>query len=90
MGLSQTFRFKFTAKEDVQSFLRSFSNIAIVEDRSEFFVFSQLPGQPTFTFDCALVPNGLHSERADNYFTFLGIFIEALTGQFGCVEVEDL
>ena len=90
MGLRQAFRFTFSAEEDVRSFLRSLSHSAIVDDRTDFFVFSQLPGQPSFTFDCALVPEGLHSERGGNYREFLGIFIEAISGQFGRVEVEDL
>ena len=90
MGLRQTFRFKFSAEEDVRSFLRTLSQSAVVDDRTDFFVFSQLPGQPDFTFDCELVPEGLHSERGGNYLEFLGLFIEAITGQFGCVEVEDL
>jgi len=55
-----------------------------------YSVFSQLPGQPSFTFDCELVPEGLHSEIGGNYREFLGLFIKAITGQLGCVEVEDL
>ena len=90
MGLRQNFHFKFSAEEDVRAFLRSLSHSAIVNDRADFFVFSQLNGQPSFTFDCTLVPEGIHSERGGNYFAFLGLFIESITGQFGRVEVEDL
>ncbi|HNA82353.1 MAG TPA: hypothetical protein PLQ64_07775, partial [Thiobacillaceae bacterium] len=90
MGLRQSFRFSYDNEEDIRSFLRSLSHSATVDDRIDFFVFSQLPGQPSFTFDCALAPEGLHSERGGEYFSFLGFFIEAVTGQFGCVEVEDL
>ena len=90
MGLRQAFRFTFSAEEDVRAFLRSLSHSAKVDDKTDFFVFSQLPGQPSFTFDCELVPEGLHSERGGNYREFLGLFIEAISGQFGRVEVEDL
>ncbi len=90
MGLRQSFQFKFGAVEDVQSFLRSLSHSAVVDDRTDFFVFSELPGKPSFSFDCALVPEGLHSDRAGEYHQFLGVFIEASTGQFGRVEIEDL
>jgi hypothetical protein len=72
----------------VQSFLRSLSGIAKVDDRGEFFVFSEHNGQP-FLFDCELHPFGLRTNRGGEYFQFLGHFVEALTGHFGPVEVED-
>jgi len=90
MGLRQEFRFKFGTPDEVQKFLRGLSDVATVDDRSDFFVFSQLPGQSEFTFDCELTETGLISDRAGEYFSFLGLFLENLTGQFGSVEVEDV
>jgi hypothetical protein len=90
MGLHQAFRFDHESPDEVREFLRTLSGLAALDDRGEFFVFSQLPGQPSFTFDCELVPEGIHSERGGEYFRFLGLFVEALTGKFGPVEVEDL
>lgn len=90
MGLRQAFRFTFSAEEDVRVFLCSLSHSARIDDRTDFFIFSQLPGQPSFTLDCELVAEGLHSERGGNYREFLGLFIEAISGQFGRVEAEDL
>jgi hypothetical protein len=90
MGLHQAFRFEHESADEVRDFLRTLSGLAVVDDRGEFFVFSQLPGQPSFTFDCELVPEGIHSERGGEYFPFLGLFVETLTGKFGAVEVEDL
>jgi hypothetical protein len=75
MGLRQAFRFSFKSDEDVRGILRTLSHSAVVEDRGDFFVFTQQPGQPRYSFDCSLVPEGLHSDR---------------TGQFGRVEVEDI
>lgn len=89
MGLHQSFRFKHQSTDEVRAFLRELSSVAVLDDRRDFFVFSQLPGQPPFTFDCELVADGIHSERAGEYFAFLGLFVEALTGNFGRVEVED-
>ncbi len=89
MGLRQQFRFKYSATSDVQAFLRTLSHSAVVDDREQFFVFTPLSGPP-FTFDCELNPEGLLSERAGEYYWFLGIFLEALTGTFGPVEVEDV
>lgn len=90
MGLHQSFRFKHESAEDVREFLRrQFADVAVSEDRADFFVFSQLPGEPPFTFDCELVAEGIRSERAGKYFAFLGVFVEALSGRFGPVEIED-
>jgi hypothetical protein len=88
MGLRQTFLFEARA-EEVRSFLRGLSEVVDVEDRSDFFVFRPREG-PAFEFDCELVPGGVRSERAGEYFWFLGFFVEKLTGQFGKVQVEDV
>ena len=89
MGLHQSFRFKRQSPEEVRAFLRELSDVAALDDRGDFFVFSQRPGTEPFTFDCELVADGINSERAGEYFTFLGLFVEALTGKFGRVQVED-
>jgi hypothetical protein len=89
MGLRQTFRFKHASPEAVRAFLLGLSELATTEDRGQFFVFSERPGEEPFTFDCELTSEGIQSDRAGAYFAFLGLFIEALTGTFGRVEVED-
>ncbi len=90
MGLRQEFLFSYNSPEEVFTFLESLSKAAVVNRNSDFFVFSSLVGQPEFTFDCELTPSGIASDRAGNYFDFLGFFVEAITGQFGKVEVQDL
>lgn len=90
MGLHQYFRFQHASPETVREFLRGLSDSAVLHEQPEFFVFTQKPGQPAFSFDCELIPEGLRSDRAGAYFAFLGIFVEALTGAFGVVEVEDV
>lgn len=69
--------------------LRGFSEVAELDERGSFVVFSQRDGAE-FSFDCELVEDGIISERAGWYFTFLGMFLEALTGTFGPVTVEDV
>lgn len=88
MGIRQHFRFKYSTALEVQTFLRSLSEEVNVEDSGAFFVFAPRGGE-SFTFDCEILPSGLLSERDGSYFGFLGVFIEALTGQFGPVEIED-
>ena len=88
MGLRQHFRFASTSQEAVLQILREFSEVAKVDERDGFVVFSQHDGAE-FSFDCELVEDGIVSERAGEYFAFLGMFLESLTGAFGPVTVED-
>ena len=88
MGLRQHFQFSSTSPEAVLEVLRGFSEVANLHERSGFVVFSQRDGAE-FSFDCELVDGGIVSERAGEYFPFLGMFVEALTGAFGVVTVED-
>ena len=89
--MHQAFRFKFDSADDVRAFVRSLaSNALLLEDRGDFFVFSNRPNKPSFTFDCEIVADGLVTGRHGEYFPFLGVFVEALTGQFGAVTVEDV
>ena len=73
MGLRQTFRFHHTSPDEVRVFLRGLSEVATMEDRGEFFVYSQLSGEAPFTLDCELVTEGIHSERAGEYFKNLSV-----------------
>ena len=88
MGLRQSFRFRFNAPDEVTTFLRSFAAEYRVDDRGDFFVIEPKDGA-AFLFDCQLVQDGLLCDRSGEYFHFLGIFLEQLTGRFGKVEVED-
>jgi len=88
MGLRQTFRFE-ASSDEIRAFLRGLSAVVEVEDRGDFFVFRPREG-PKFEFECELVSGGLKNDRAGEYFSFLGFFLEQLTGQFGRVEVDDV
>ena len=90
MGLHQTFRFHHGASDDVRTFLRSFSHTVDIDDREDFFVFASRGDAKPFSMDFELVPEGLKSNRAGEYFWFLGVFVESLTGQFGAVEIADV
>jgi hypothetical protein len=89
MGLRQNFRFANATQEAVLDVLRRFTDVAILDERDGFVAFAQRDG-PAFTFDCELVEDGIISKRGGCYFTFLGMFVEALTGEFGAVTVEDV
>ncbi|MEI2676905.1 MAG: hypothetical protein V9G29_03060 [Burkholderiaceae bacterium] len=53
-------------------------------------MFTEQGSEPAFSFDCEVTAEGLLSERAGEYFAFLGVFVEALTGKFGAVQVQDV
>lgn len=90
MGLRQEFRFKFQSPDEVREFLHGLGGVTPLEKRTDdFFVFSQSSGRPEFTFDCELTTDGLRSDRVGEYFAFLGIFVESLSGHFGAVTVVD-
>lgn len=87
--MNQTFLFSHASTDDVVQWLRGFESVASINERPGFFVFEQLQGQASFTFDCEVVEGGLKSKRSGEYFAFLGMFVEALTGQFGAVVIAD-
>ncbi|MDZ4076532.1 MAG: hypothetical protein U1E04_17485 [Hylemonella sp.] len=43
MKLHQSFRFKHASTVEVRVFLQGLAEVASLEDRGDFFVFSQLP-----------------------------------------------
>jgi hypothetical protein len=88
MVLRQSFKVDATAQEII-NFLRQLTFAVNVEDRGEFFILRSRAGS-AFKFDCAVKPGLIESNRSGDYFYFLGLFIEALTGQFGKVEIIDV
>jgi hypothetical protein len=90
VGLHQSFRFKTSEGVDMRAFLLGLQEIAKVEVMpSGLFVFTELPGQAAFVFDVGVEDGRLLTSRSGDYFAFLGMFVEAITGEFGAVEIED-
>lgn len=88
--MQQDFNFSFEDPGQLRTFLESLSGNATMERREEdFYVFTALPGNPEFSFDVAIVPQGFTSVRGGAYFYFLGLFVEAVTGAFGPVTIAD-
>jgi len=90
MGLRQHFRFAAQSETLVEELLRSLGAAAPLDEERERFLFINPPDQPPFEFHCVIVQGGIDVDRAGEYFEFLGIFIEALTGEFGQVTVDDV
>jgi hypothetical protein len=89
MGLRQQFRFSAQSETLVEQFLRELGEVGVLEEDRERFLFTNRPAQPAFLFHCVIVPGGIDVDRSGEYFEFLGMFVEGLTGHFGPVVVED-
>ncbi|MBW8311655.1 MAG: hypothetical protein K0M64_06415 [Rhizobium sp.] len=88
--MQQDFRFSYNDPSRLRAFLESLGSDATMDRRTDdFYLFTALPGEPGFSFDVAIVPQGFTSVRGGAYFHFLGLFVEALTGAFGPVTISD-
>ena len=89
MGLHQDFKFEYEKRSDVERFLEDFSDSFMVDNHDGLFVISGEAGA-AFEFDANIEDFGLRSNRSGEYFEFLGVFLERITGEFGAVLVEDV
>jgi hypothetical protein len=83
----QVFLFHYENSEELDRTLRGLSSVATLRAESSFYCFSQCSGESEFRFDCELVSGGLITTREGEYFSFLGHLIDALTMQFGALEL---
>lgn len=89
MGLRQAFRFHYESPKDVEMFLEGLTDSFSVKKADGLYIISQKEGKP-FEFEALVEDYGLRTDRAGEYFEFVGIFVEKITGQFGSVEIEDI
>lgn len=73
----------------VEDFLRGLGQGFTLDEERESFLFSGLSDEQPFEFHCVIVQGGIDVHRAGQYFEFLGMFVEGLTGEFGPVLMED-
>lgn len=73
----------------VEGFLRGLGRGCSLDEERESFLFSGLSNAQSFEFHCIIVQGGIDVHRAGQYFEFLGMFVEGLTGEFGPVLMED-
>jgi hypothetical protein len=89
MGLRQTFRFSAQSETLVEQALRRLGEVASLDEERARFLFTNKTGIQPFEFHCVIVQGGIDVNRSGEYFGFLGVFLETLTGDFGAVTVED-
>lgn len=87
MALQQDFRFEYGSTGQVTLLLREVAESYALEVRNDrFFIIRGVD----FVFDASIEPFGLRSDRSGNYFEFVGLLVERLTGKFGALQVKDV
>ena len=82
MGLSQKIEFKYPSKNKLADFIEILcSNYSLLKEGNLLKISSR--GSDHFTFEMAIEDYGLYTHRSGQYFEFLGILIEELSGKFG-------
>ena len=90
MGLAQGFKFEYSERLKVDTFLKKFvSNFVHHQEDSGLWVISTY-NEKNMEFELTFEKYGVYCHRSGDYFEVLGLFIEALTGEFGVVEINDL
>jgi hypothetical protein len=87
MGLSQTISFKYDNKKSLESFIKGFSVAYLINTDKGFFIISD--DVQSFSFEVHIKPFGLYTHRSGEYFKFLGVLVESLSGEYGLLEIED-
>lgn len=89
MGLAQKFCFTYKSIAEVDDFINKFSSeFNVSKQENGLYEISQRDGI-AFSFELTPEDYGLYTHRSGEYFYFLGLFLERLTGLFGTIEVED-
>ena len=89
MGLAQNILFEYDNKNEVENFLNDFCKDFLSEKQGDLYIITS-DGNNKFKFEIAIEDNGLYTHRSGQYFEFLGILVEQLTGEFGKIEIEDI
>ncbi len=89
MGLRQIFRFSAQSETLVEACLRSLGKVADLDEERESFVFTNKTDEPSFQFHCMIVQGGIDTDRSGAFFTFLGVFEETLSREFGQFTIDD-
>lgn len=72
MGLTQDLRFTYASRSQVQDFVQlQFVGAVNLSVQGGHFVFTSIE-EPRFTFECVIMSFGIRSDRAGEYFAFLG------------------
>lgn len=89
MGLSQDFKFKYNSVNEVKAFIQSLSDNFTVQKLEDHYRISS-KDKTDFSIHLSIEPFGIRCDRSGEYFKFVGILIEELTGNFGKITIEDV
>ncbi len=88
MIVQRMFRFYAQSETLLEYTLRGLSKFAALNEERERFFFTNLAGQPKFSFECHIVEDGIDVEARGQFFSFLGALVEALIEEFGKISIE--
>ncbi len=85
--MTQNFVFENATKSEKEAFVNTFSKRFFVQNEKGGFLITNKSHD--FTFFIAIEDYGFYTSRSGDYFCFLGLFLEEITGKFGEVRIED-
>lgn len=89
MGLKQDFKFKYEDALEVETFIQSFSDNFVVRKFEDHYLIRD-KNDSGFNLRLSVEPSGIRCDREGEYFRFVGIFVEEITGKFGELTIEDV
>ena len=88
MGLAQTFQFEYESCDEIESLLRDLGEGYQFSEAGRSWMMSSHEPAPV-RIEFRIEDFGLYVHRSGDYFSILGQLVEALTGRFGVVTIED-
>ncbi len=89
MGLVQTIKFKYSEKAKAIELIKSFSSLYEVNKSDLLWTIYSEAFEP-FKIEIGIEDYGFYTHRSGNYFKCFGELIEAISGQFGKIMIEDI
>ncbi|WP_115720223.1 hypothetical protein [Gallaecimonas mangrovi] len=90
MGLAQNIRLEDKVSCDQASlFLDNLCTGLQFKKSDNKWIVHSMHGEQ-MSFEIVVIDEGFYTHRSGDYFLFLGFFIEQLTGEFGCISIEDV
>ena len=88
MGLAQKLHFQYSSPDEIEEFLKEFSESFHLQKKGNLLIISSNDADD-FIIELAIEDYGLYIHRSGNYFEIFGMLIEELTGKFGKTTIED-
>lgn len=88
MGLAQKLQFQYSNPDEIEEFLKEFSESFHLEKKGKLLIISSNDADD-FIVELAIEDYGLYIHCSGNYFEIFGMLVEEITGKFGKATIED-